>query len=145
MRTASLLLGGIAGFMGLAWATFVGLVDALTSTGLPLALGAFALIGLVGASLARHRLRACVVLEAIAGVGLLAGDHIFLGILFIGATLLALVALGRSQPGERSDGVVRRDAAAAFSVVSLTGVAVLTGLALPVVIFLVVAAELSGH
>jgi hypothetical protein len=145
MRTASLILGGIAGFMALAWATLMAFVDSLTGTGLPLALGTFALIGLVGASLARHRLRVCVALEAIAGVGLLAGDHLFPGSLFLGATLLALVALGRSRPGEPSEGVARADAASAFSVVGVAGVAVLAGLALPAIIFLVVAAELSGH
>jgi hypothetical protein len=145
MRIASLVLGGIAGFMGLAWATFLGLVDSLTSTGPPLALGAFALIGLVGASLARHRLRASILLESSAGIGLLAGDHVLLGGLFLAATLPALLSLRRSQPGERAVGATKADAASAFTVFGITGVAVVAGLLLPVVIFLLVAAALSGH
>ena len=145
MRIASLILGGIAGFTGLAWATFLWLVGSWTSTGTPLAPGVFALIGLIGASFARHRLRVCAVLEAIAGVGLLAGEHFFLGSLFLGATVLALVALGRSQPGERLEGAARADATSAFTVAGVTGVALVAGFLLPVVLLLIVVSALSGH
>jgi hypothetical protein len=145
MRTASMILGMTAGFMGLAWATFLGLIDSWTSTGLSVAPGVLALIGLIGASLARHRPRACAVLEAAAGVGLLAGGHLFFGSLFLGATLLALAGLARSQPGEELAGSTRADAVSAFKVVGVGGVAVVTGLLLPVVLLLVVLAALSGH
>ena len=145
MRIASLILGGIAGFMGLAWTTFLWLVGSWLSTGTPLVPGVFALIGLIGASYARHRLRVCVVLESIAGVGLLAGEHFLLGSLFLGATALALVALGRSQPEERLEGASRADATSAVTVAGVTGVAVVAGFLLPVVVVLIVLSALSGH
>jgi hypothetical protein len=145
MRKASLIVGMVAGFMGLAWAAFLWLIDSWTSTGVSVAPGAFALVGLVGASLARHRPRACVALESAAGVGLLAGGHIFLGSPFLGAALLALVGLARSQPAERPEARARADAASVFKVVGVGGVAVVAGLLLPFALLMVVVAALSGH
>ena len=145
MRTAAMIVGGAAGFMGLAWAAFLWQIGSWTSTGIAYAPGAFALIGLVGASLARHRLRTCIVLEASAAVGLLSGGHIFLGSLFGGAVLVALASLWRSPPVERSEGAARADAASAFTVVGVTSVAVVAGLLLPFVILLAILGSLSGH
>jgi hypothetical protein len=141
-----LLLGGSAGFLGLVWAAFWWLVDSVTGSGaFPVAMGSFALLGLVGASLAKHRPRVCAGLESLAGIGLLATGHFLLGSPILAAATLALASLRTAPPAETTGATLRTDARSALSVVGLTGVAVVSGFLLPVILLLVVVAALSGH
>lgn len=75
MRSAALLLGGVAGFLGIVEAAFDGVVDSVTGGVSPddARLFALAVTGLVGAVFARRRPGFCAGLELVAGVGLLAG------------------------------------------------------------------------
>lgn len=144
MRTTSLLLGGIAGFLGLVEATFSGLIDAMLGDRIPFVTAAFALVGLIGATLAKHRPRACAALESIAGVGLLAGGHLILGGLLIAACVLCLASLKTSPLPDRTETPVRADAASTFTVLGVTGLAIVAGLALPILGLLILGVALSG-
>ena len=144
MRTTSLLLGGIAGFLGLVEATFSGLIDAMLGDRIPFVTAAFALVGLIGATLAKHRPRACAALESIAGVGLLAGGHLILGGLLIAACVLCLASLKTSPLPYRTETPVRADAASTFTVLGVTGLAIVAGLALPILGLLILGVALSG-
>ena len=146
MRTTSLLLGGIAGFLGLVEATFSGLIDAMLGDRIPFVTAAFALVGLIGATLAKHRPRACAALESIAGVGLLAGGHLILGGLLIAACVLCLASLKTSPEkiGDMLREIVRADAASTFTVLGVTGLAIVAGLALPILGLLILGVALSG-
>lgn len=144
MRKTSLLLGGIAGFLGLIEATFNGLIDALLGDHLPLATAAFSLLGLVAAALAKHRPRASAALESVAAVGLLADGHLILGGALVAAAGLCVVSLKTSPLPDRPEGAVRADVASAFTVLGMTGLAIFAGLALPILGLLILGLALSG-
>jgi hypothetical protein len=145
MRTTSLLLGGIAGFLGLIEATFFWLVDAIIGGGdSPFVTAGFSLLGLVGAALAKHRPRACAALESTAGVGLLAGGHLILGCPLLAAAVLCLASLKTSPLPDRTESPVRADAASALTVLGMAGLAIVAGLALPILGLLLLGLALSG-
>jgi hypothetical protein len=144
VRTTSLLLGGIAGFLGLIEAAFSGLIDAMFGDGLPYVTAAFALLGLVGAVLAKHRPRVSVALQSIGGVGLMAETHLILGAALVAAAVLCLTSLKTSPLPDRTNGPVRADASSAFTVLGVAGLAIVAGLALPILGLLIVGAALSG-
>ena len=144
MRTTSLLLGGIAGFLGLVEAAFSGLIDALFGDGLPYVTAGFALVGLSGAALAKHRPRESAALESIAGVGLMAEAHLILGAALLAAAVLGLASLKTSPLPDRTQQLVRADAASAFTVLGMAGLAIVAGLALPILGLLILGVALSG-
>jgi len=144
MRATSLLLGGLAGFLGIIDAVFSGLINSLFGDGFPLAMAACALVGLVGATLAKHRPRASAVLESIAGVGLLADGHPILGGPLLVASALCLISLKTSPLPDRAEKPIRADAASAFTVVGVAGLAIVAGLGLPILGLVILGAALSG-
>jgi hypothetical protein len=144
MRTSSLLLGGIAGFLGLIEAAFFWLLDPLLGGGTPYATAALSLLGLLGSSLAKHRPRACAALEAIAGVGLLAGGHWILGSALVAACGFSLASLRTSPTPEPRQSVGRADAASAATVLGMAGLAIVAGVALPILGLVILGAALSG-
>jgi len=144
MRTTSLVLGGIAGFAGLIEATFFWFVGSILGEGTPYGMAVLALLGLVGAVLAKHRPRACALLESVAGIGLLADGHPILGSAFGAATLLCLASLKTSPLPDRMEDAAQGDVASAFTVLGMAGLAIVAGIALPVVGLLLLGAALSG-
>ena len=144
MRKTSLLLGGIAGFLGLIEATFNGLIDSLVGDGVPYFTATFALLGLVGAVFAKHRPRACAALESVGGVGLLAEGHLILGGALVAAAGLCLVSLRTTPLPDPTEAPVQADVSSAFTVLGVAGLAIVAGLGLPFLGLLILGLALSG-
>jgi hypothetical protein len=126
VRIAALLLGGLAGFLGVAEAALYRLVDSFlgpgtTNNGRTFAL---AVIGLVGAMFAKRHPIFCAGLELLAGIGLLASDHTTLGPPMLAGALLCLISIRTATPAETGGGTgARAEVASGLSALGLVGLA----------------------
>jgi hypothetical protein len=145
MRSTTLFLGGIAGFLAVGYAAFSGLVDSIggsVTSGdvLTFFLGA---LGLVGAVFARRRPGFCAGCVIVGGVGLLAQRHSVLGVPMLAAAVLAGISIRVSPPAARAESV-RGDAASAVTALAVAGLGLVAGAALLVLAALVAVLALSG-
>jgi hypothetical protein len=148
LRTAALLLGGVAGFLGVGEAAFNKLIDSFLGPGAANdgRTLAFAVIGLVGAMFAKRHPIFCAGLELGGGIGLLAGHHTTLGPPMLAAALLSLVSLRTtSRPAEAPIGsAARADLASGLTALGLAGLALGGAPLLFLALILLAAGSLGG-
>jgi hypothetical protein len=147
LRMAALLLGGVAGFLGVGEAGFNRIIDSFLGPGTANdgRTFIFAAIGLVGAVFAKRHPIFCAGLELAAGIGLLANHHTTLGPPMLAGALLSLISLRAPAPAETAIGTgARADLASGLSAIGLVGLALVGGPLLLLAVILLAAGSLGG-